>query len=325
MEPTSGVKTAGIAGSVATTARIVAVSWITANLSGGAVTLPGMLLRYVTMDWHDVSVSGSTATALALLVAIASYWHRPRVHARAGQPPQGRTGWSRATLIPRGTLSAIRLLVFEHVVSACLTAAVMLGVMTVLTTALMTARPPFGEAVTAIPSIFGEAVATIASPFGDPLGSPILFGAYLGVTMACADRFNARHLRALPVSTPQLVGLLLLPALLFWFTVITLVSGVHLAVIGTLPRIDASLLALPLSITALFQPLWLQLRRPHLRLFAFVAIIPVACVPLWRPPDALAPLTFGILLMAIAIAWSYWLLTRSSTPFHTPRWASTEP
>lgn len=86
-----------------------------------------------------------------------------------------------------------------------------------------------------------------------------------------------------------------------------IVSGVHLAVIGTLPRIDASLVAV-IGTTAVCQPLQL-LRRPHLQLLAPMALAPVVLAPLTHA------IAFGVLLTAIAIAWSYWLLTRSSTPF----------
>ena len=293
----------------------------------GAIRLPGLLLRYVTMDWHGLSVWHGLAAVLPLLVAIASYWHRPPVHTRAGRPREtGETGLSWwGTLIPRGALSAIRLLVFENVVSASLNAAVTLGVVGVVGVAVLTIarHQPFGEAIAGIASWFGY---QLQSTKWDG-GAPLLFGALVG---GSAGRFNARHLRALPISTLQLTALLLLPALLLWLAVITLVSGLHLAVIGTMPRIDASLLALVMGITALCQPLRLQVRRPNRWLFVLLLIILVPGDLIQRRlPDALAPLapiTFGLLLTAIAITWSYWLLTRSSTPFGASFWtASIEP
>ena len=282
----------------------------------GAIWLPGLLLRYVTMDWHGLSGWHGLATALALLVAIASYWHRPAVHTRPGRPPEAGAGCSGVTLMPRGTLSAIRLLVFENVVSASVTASVVLGVIA----ALMTARQSFGEAVDGIASWFGHQVAFTSAGGVPPFtSSPIFFGLLFGFATGFAHKLNTRHLRTLPVSTVQLTGLLLLPALLFWLAVIAIVSGVHLAVIGRLPRIDPSFPTLAIGITALSQPLGLQFRRRHLQLSALAALIPVAWVLMQRLPGVLAPRThpiaFGLLLTAIAITWSYWLLTRSSTPF----------
>jgi hypothetical protein len=276
----------------------------------GAIRVPGLLLRYVTMDWHDISAWSSIATVLALLVAIAPYWHRPRVYAGAGRLPQATTEWSRATLIPRGTLSAIRLLVFERVVSACLASAVTLGVIT----ALMTAIQPFREAVARIASSFG---LQSASTTGGGFLLMMLF--ILGGAGSFADKFNARHLRALPLSTLQLTGLLLLPALLFWLAMIAIVSGVHLAVIGTLPRIDASFLAL--GLTALWQPLQLRLRGELLLGMFGAGFFSLAFV-LMQGLDVLASLTHtitvGFLLLAIAVVWSYKVLTRSSAPFRAP-------
>jgi hypothetical protein len=262
----------------------------------GAIRLPGLLLRYLTMDWHGLTGWHGMATALALLVAIASYWHRPRVHTRAGRPRETGSVW-RGTVIPRGTLSAIRLLVFENVVSVCLSAAVLLGVIM----AVMTVLQPFSEVV-----------ARIASKFSS--GGVTLF-VFTGLA---STTFNGRHLRTLPISTLRLTGLLLLPAPVFWLAGSTLISCVHLAVLGTLPRIDPSVLALVMGVSAVSRPLYLQVRHPKGWLF-LLALFPLSYLYLIQPLPVLEPLTYrltlGVLLTAIAIAWSYWLLTRSAMPF----------
>lgn len=278
----------------------------------GATELPGLLRRCVTMDWHDLSHWHGLATGLAVFVAVASYWHRPPVQAGPGRPPVPRP--CQVTLIPRGTLSAVRLLVYENFVRASLGAAIALGVVGgVMVAFLMFVRDrPYGEAIAGVAVRLAHQLDVTNV---DGL-RPLFFGFLLGQS---EGKFNARHLRALPISTLQLTALLLLPTPLMWLAVITLVSGLHLAVIGTMPRIDPSLLAVILGITALYQPLRLQMRGLSLGLCVCLLILLVPGTA-FQPhlPDApapLTPITFGVLLTAIAIVWSYWLLTRSSRPF----------
>ena len=128
---------------------------------------------------------------------------------------------------------------------------------------------------------------------------------------------SLRHLRTLPMSWGTLNALMLVSSLAYLLGAIASLAILHLAVLGSLPHIDAGPVVLALGMASFGHTWQLPFGRRFngfLNWVPMLVIIEMVGLALPVLPAVLAsPVVIGTLLTLMAAVANAWLLTRSSS------------
>jgi hypothetical protein len=250
----------------------IAITLTIVTFAGGV--LWGFLLQsYLPTEWAQLQGPAASLLTAATGIAFAAYFHVPPPGVRApsrGSQTRARRTSTRAVYWPGG-LTGLRLLLVHETLVTVAALLTTIGYMAALSS-FIDPQHGLAEKLGAWRLLPFQSVDTSAAIF-----SLVIYGSVMLNANALAPAVNPsgsspwRHLRVLPMSTMDLVRLLLLRRALGWLVIWTVLAIVHVAVTRALPAtLRPELFALAVGADALIYAVQVRWQR-HLLGIAYVA------------------------------------------------------